>query len=81
MEEECCICMENVPKIILPCAHRFCERCVDAWYVTLFSLSFDLFEQAYKLQYRGRLACDSVHCSSRYIIHGKCAETNPAVCS
>ena len=31
MEEECCICMENVPKIILPCAHRFCERCVDAW--------------------------------------------------
>lgn len=31
VDEECCICMENVPKVILPCTHRFCERCVAQW--------------------------------------------------
>ncbi|XP_060570922.1 RING finger protein 141-like isoform X1 [Ruditapes philippinarum] len=31
LEEECCICMTNEAKTILPCAHKFCENCCREW--------------------------------------------------
>lgn len=29
--DECCICMERKPDIILPCAHNYCLPCIEQW--------------------------------------------------
>ncbi len=29
--EECCICLERKPEIILPCAHSYCLPCIEQW--------------------------------------------------
>ncbi|XP_045176251.2 RING finger protein 141-like [Mercenaria mercenaria] len=31
VEDECCICMQNEAKTILPCTHKFCENCCREW--------------------------------------------------
>jgi len=29
--EECCICMDRKPNLILPCTHQYCEECFQQW--------------------------------------------------
>ncbi|XP_013410899.1 RING finger protein 141-like isoform X2 [Lingula anatina] len=31
---ECIICMERKADVILPCAHLYCEQCIDRWSVS-----------------------------------------------
>ena len=31
--EECCICLERRPELILPCAHSYCLPCIEQWSV------------------------------------------------
>lgn len=32
--DECCICLERKPEVILPCAHSYCVPCIEQWNVT-----------------------------------------------
>ena len=31
--EECCVCLERRPDLILPCAHAYCVQCIEQWNV------------------------------------------------
>ncbi|KAL4225436.1 hypothetical protein ACF0H5_016126 [Mactra antiquata] len=31
IEDECCICMNNEARTIMPCTHKFCENCCKEW--------------------------------------------------
>ena len=31
--DECCVCLERRPDIILPCAHSYCLKCIEQWNV------------------------------------------------
>jgi hypothetical protein len=28
---ECCICLERKPDVMLPCAHSYCMPCIEQW--------------------------------------------------
>lgn len=30
---ECCICLDRKPEILLPCTHAYCCPCIEQWYV------------------------------------------------
>ncbi|XP_076036275.1 RING finger protein 141-like isoform X3 [Oratosquilla oratoria] len=30
--EECCICLERKPDVILPCTHAYCLPCIEQWW-------------------------------------------------
>jgi len=30
-ETECIICMEKRAEVVLPCTHKFCQKCLDSW--------------------------------------------------
>ena len=30
--EECIICLERKPEVILPCAHAYCTPCIEQWW-------------------------------------------------
>ena len=32
-ENECPICMDAKPDVVLGCGHRFCEKCMMEWFV------------------------------------------------
>lgn len=32
--EECCICLDRKPEIILPCSHFYCTPCITQWNLT-----------------------------------------------
>jgi len=38
-EEECVICMDRKATVILPCAHAYCEQCIEAWLVIAYYFS------------------------------------------
>ena len=31
--DECCVCLERKPDLILPCAHAYCVQCIEQWNV------------------------------------------------
>lgn len=31
---ECCICLDRKPEILLPCTHTYCCPCIEQWNVT-----------------------------------------------
>jgi hypothetical protein len=32
-DNECCICMDRQPNLVLPCTHKFCDECFQQWFV------------------------------------------------
>ena len=30
--EECVICLERRPEVLLPCAHAYCVPCIEQWW-------------------------------------------------
>ncbi|CAF0851276.1 unnamed protein product [Rotaria sp. Silwood1] len=30
-DNECCICMDRKPNLVLPCTHKFCDECFHQW--------------------------------------------------
>ncbi|CAF1005138.1 unnamed protein product [Adineta steineri] len=30
-DNECCICMDRQPNLVLPCTHKFCDECFQQW--------------------------------------------------
>ncbi|CAF0940011.1 unnamed protein product [Rotaria sordida] len=30
-DNECCICMDRKPNLVLPCTHKFCDECFHEW--------------------------------------------------
>lgn len=39
-DNECCICLDRQPNLVLPCTHKFCDECFQQWLVCFCFMRF-----------------------------------------
>jgi hypothetical protein len=46
--DECCICLERKPDVILPCTHSYCLPCIEQWNVDHKTCPGKFWRQSFK---------------------------------